>query len=236
MQKRSLNAQLRSEKGKNECNRLRMDGYIPSIIYSHGTAEAIKIKKNDFTTLFKGHISESVIFTLHIEGKGKDDDQMAFIKDYQRNPRTGEISHLDLFKVTKDEKIHTVVPLEFTGTPKGTKIGGLVEISKHDIEVECLPADLPEKIVIDISDLDINDYIHAKTIKIQDSVTIMTNPETVIVGVYVPKVVVEEAAPVEGVEGVAAEGEGEGEGEGETKGESKGESKAKGKASETSEK
>src|SRR4030042_6049477 len=108
---------------------------------------------------------------------------MACIKDYYKNPTTGEVLHLDLFKVTKGEKIHTTVPLEFSGTPKGTKIGGLVEISKHDIEVECLPKDLPEVIKIDISDLDLNQYIHVKDIKIEDTIKVLTNLDTVIVGV-----------------------------------------------------
>ena len=127
---------------------------------------------------------------------------MAFVKDFQRNPATGELVHIDLFKVTKGEKIHTTVPLKITGTPKGTKIGGLLEISKHEIEVECLPMELPETIEVDVTDLDLNEYIHAKDIKLADGVKLKSNPETVIASVHTPR-----AVAAEETEAPVAEGE-----------------------------
>lgn len=198
MQDKILNAQLRDERGKNSSYRLRQNDFIPAVLYSHGNCDTIKINKKEFTGLFKDAISESVIFTVKIEGK--DDDHLAFVKDLQRNPRTGELIHVDLFKVTRGEKINTIVPLSIVGTAKGTKVGGVIEISKHEVEVECLPKDLPELIEVDISELDINDYIHARDIQVSDDIDIKTNPETVIVSVHAPRLAaveeVEEEAEV----------------------------------------
>jgi large subunit ribosomal protein L25 len=204
MQNKVLNVKSRDQKKKNSCNRLRTSGLIPGIIYSHGKSESITVPVKEFYSLFKGHISESVLFKVLIDGK--DEDQMAFVKDLQKNPATGELVHVDLFKVTKGEKIHTTVPLRITGTAKGTKIGGLVEISKHEIEIECLPIALPEVIDIDITDLDLNEYIHARDIKLADGVKLKSNPDTVIVSVHTPRAVVEETV-TPGTEEATAEKE-----------------------------
>ena len=209
MQEKVLAVQSRTLKKKNSCNRLRNEGFIPGIIYSHGKSESIQVPRQEFSLIFKGHISESVLFSVHVDGKS--DDQLAFVKDYQRNPSTGELLHVDFFKVTKGEKIHTTVPIKIIGTAKGTKVGGLTDVSKHELEVECLPKDLPEEIVIDITDVDINEYIHARDIKVSDSVKIKTNPETVIVSVHPARTVAVEGE-VEAVE--VPEGEAAPEAEG----------------------
>ncbi|HPN11113.1 MAG TPA: 50S ribosomal protein L25, partial [Spirochaetota bacterium] len=129
-----------------------------------------------------------------------------YVKDYQADPMTGEILHLDLFRVTKDERIRTHVKIEFTGTAKGIKLGGILEVDMRELEVECLPMDLPEKIQINVTDLDIGDSIHVKDVNLGDAVKITSIPEASIASVHVPKV----AAVEEKVEeAVAAEGEGE---------------------------
>ena len=185
MNTRTLQAELRDNFGKNANNRLRASGFVPAVIYSHGQTRSIKITEKDLFGLFKGKISENILFDLKIPGN---EDVMAFVKNYQTDPITEKITHLDLFRVTKDEKIQTKVPLEFAGTPVGTKSGGRIEISYHEIQVECYPQDLPEKIVIDVSALDIDDNIHAKGISLAEGVKLVSNPELVIIAVHSPKV------------------------------------------------
>jgi large subunit ribosomal protein L25 len=224
MEAKSLTIEPRTDLGKNASYRVRKSGFIPGVIYSHGECEKIQIPRKDFFKLFKGKISESVIFDIHTKEKG-DTEKMAYVKDYQMDPLTGEILHIDLFKVTKDEKIHTHVPVEFIGTAKGTKLGGILEVDMREIEVECLPKDLPEKVQIDVTELMVGDSIHVKDIVLAEGVKIMSNPEASVASVHVPKIVVveekvEEVAAVEGE--VAAEGEGEVEGEGEAKAKAKG--------------
>jgi large subunit ribosomal protein L25 len=225
MQAKSITVEKRTEFGKNESRRIRKKGFIPAILYSHGQSEAIQVPEKEFFKLFKGRISESVIFDIVSSDKKDDVEKMAYVKDYQADPITGEILHLDLFKVTKDEKIHTHVKVEFVGTAKGIKLGGILEVDMRELEVECLPMDLPEKIQINVTDLDIGDSIHVKDVTLGDAVKITSNPEASIASVHVPKV----AAVEEKVEeAVAVEGEGE-EGKKAEEGEEKAEAKDKDK-------
>ncbi|MDA3899857.1 MAG: 50S ribosomal protein L25 [Spirochaetes bacterium] len=162
-----LKAEKRSETGKNINRRLRASGMIPAVVYSHGVGESISVCQKEFTGLFKGHISESVILTLMIDGKEQD----AYIKDYQKHPVTDQMIHLDFFKVTDGEKIHTFVALEFVGSPAGVKKGGVFEPIEREIEVEVLPRDLLEKIVVDVTKLEIGESVHISDLKVPDSMS-----------------------------------------------------------------
>ena len=181
MSAKTLIAESRDERGKNANRRLRAEGFIPAVLYSHGESEALKIQEKEFFKLFHGHISESVIFDVKISGGS---EAMAFVKTYQSNPVTDEVIHVDLYKVTKGEKIHTQVPLEIVGTPKGTKLGGLLEISEREIEVECLPQDLPEKLEVDVTELVIGQSIHAKDLDLGDAIKLRSNGDVVIAAVH----------------------------------------------------
>ena len=198
-----LNAELRTETGKNSCNRLRVEGYIPAVVYSHGKSDVIKIKEKEFGTLFKGHISESVIFNLHVNGAAES-DMMAFVKDYKAHTVTGRILHLDLFKVTKGEKIKTHVPVELVGTPKGLKMGGILEHGEREIYVHYAPAVLPEKITVDISELGVGESVHVSDIRISDEIEILTSGNSLVAAVERPRTA-EEAPAAEAEEAPAAE-------------------------------
>ncbi|MCP4131527.1 MAG: 50S ribosomal protein L25 [bacterium] len=198
MKGKSIDAEIRTEKGKNANRRTRAAGYIPAVLNAHGESEAIKIKKKDFFDLFKGRVSESIIFDLNIKEGAQ---QMAFVKEYQQNPITDEIIHLDLFKVTAGEKITTQVPLEIVGIPKGIKAGGILDISERELEVECLPKDLPELIQVDVTELMPGDSIHVKDVVVGDNIKILSNFDNVIASVHIPRAVVEdEEVEEEGLE------------------------------------
>ncbi len=189
MEIKNLEAKLRDETGKNNCNRLRAAGFIPGVVYSHGKSEALKISKKAFYTLFKGHISESIIIDLNVKDK---ETYQVFIKDFQRDPITDEIQHIDFFKVTTGEKIKTTIALNFTGQAFGVKEGGVFEVIDRVLEVEILPKDLTEKIEIDISNLAIGDAIHIKDIKAPESMIFTSEDEHVVAHVCVAKVIEEE--------------------------------------------
>jgi len=205
MEAKTLTVEPRTDFGKNASRRLRMSGFIPGVIYSHGETEAVQINMKDFFKLFKGRITESVIFDLHSLSKKNYEEKMAYVKDYQKNPVTNEILHVDLFKVTATEKIHTNVPVEFLGTALGAKMGGILEVEVREILVECLPRDLPEKIHVDVTNLNTGDSVHVRDLDLGEKVKILTNPEAVIVTVIIPKI----AAIEEKVEEAAVVAEGE---------------------------
>ncbi|HPS58708.1 MAG TPA: 50S ribosomal protein L25 [Spirochaetota bacterium] len=205
MQGKEINAEKRDLKGKNNCNRIRNEGFIPAVLYSHGESESIKISEKEFYKLFKGHISESVIFNLHVAGS-KDTELMAFVKDYCKHPVTDKVLHLDLFKVTKDEKIQTHVPVELVGTPAGLKLGGVLKQGEREVVVHCMPRHLPEKIEVDISDLLVGDVIHVSDIKHGEEIEILTSGNNLIASVDRPRAEVEtvEEAATEAAEPAAA--------------------------------
>ena len=201
MSAKSLTAVARDKMGKNNNNRLRVEGFIPAVVYSHGKSEAIKIQEKEFLTLFKGHISESVIFDLHIAGEA---DLMAYVKDFQRHPVTSRILHLDLYKVTKSEKIKTHVPIELAGVPVGLKMGGVLKQVERELFIQCLPGNLPEKITVDITKMVPGDTIHVGDIVHSTEFEILTTANNVVVAVERPKLVVEDetAEPVAAAEPV----------------------------------
>jgi large subunit ribosomal protein L25 len=200
MNTKVLKAEPRTSTGKNNCNRLRCDGFIPAVVYSHGKSEAIKIQEKDFSSLFKGHISESVIFDLQIDGE---EELMAFVKDFQRDPVTSKILHLDLFRVTKGEKIKTHVPIELVGVPAGLKVGGVLKQVEREIFIQCIPRNLPEKITIDISALMPGESIHVGDIKHGEELEILTSSNNVVVAVEKKKAETEEAVSTESAVAVA---------------------------------
>ncbi len=207
MKERTLNVELRNDFGKNACTRLRGNGFIPAVLYSHGNAESLKIDTKIFSSIFKGHISESVLIDLNITNKPDDPNHKAFVKDYQLDPVTSEIIHIDFFKITAGEKIRTLVPVEIEGTPKGVRTGGILEIFERELEIECLPKDLPEQIVLNVDNLDIGESIHIENIDLGESIKFMGTPDRVILSVVVPQVKEAEAEEIEAAEGLEEKSE-----------------------------
>ncbi len=198
MQKQLVNAEIRKEFGKNANNRLRMKGYIPAVMYSHGKTENLQILQKDFFKVFKGHVSESVLFDVNVIDNQSKSKHQVFVKDYQINPVTDEVIHLDLFKITEGEKIHTRVAVEIIGTPKGVRQGGILELVERELEIECLPAEIPEKIALDVTNLEIGDSIHVKDIPSSGSLKFLGDLEKVVVTILAPHKA-EEPTPVEAV-------------------------------------
>ncbi len=186
MEEKVLKAQPRDLKGKNNNRRLRNEGFVPAVVYSHGESEAIQVSQKNIFDLFKGKISESVIFKLEVEGS-QDDELMAYVKAYQKDAVTEEYIHLDLYKVTKGEKIKTIVPIELIGTPKGVKLGGVFKQGEREVSVVCLPRDLPTKFEVDINNLDTGDSLLVSDIVHDDAVEILSNPLNVVAAVARPR-------------------------------------------------
>lgn len=186
MDGRLLNAEVRTERGKNSCYRLRVQGYIPAVVYSHGKSDAIKVKEKDFLTLFKGHISESVLFTLKVDGLAEK-EMTAYVKDYQRDPVSGRVLHLDFYRITKGEKIKTHVPIELVGEPKGVKLGGILEHGERELFIHCAANLLPERIEVDITNLGLGDAIHVSDLKLNPEIEILTSGHSLIAVVERPR-------------------------------------------------
>lgn len=194
MKTHKLTAQIRRETGKNACSRLRRNGFIPAVIYTHGKSEAVQVPAREFGKLFLGNISESVIIDLEVSGGSAEKGQKVIVKDYQVNPVTDEVTHLDFYKVDLSEKLQTVVPVSTIGTSKGERMGGMLDVIERELQIEALPADLPEKIEIDVTNLDLGHSILVKDLPVSGSLRFLADPERVVVTVLVPKAAKEEVA------------------------------------------
>jgi large subunit ribosomal protein L25 len=183
-----LAAKNRVGAGSSEARRLRKSGRIPAVLYGRsGKAIAIDLDAQEFARGVK-HISESTIVKVEIDGKPFD----AFVKDTQRNILDGNVLHVDFYEVESGVVLRARVSLHLHGNPAGVREGGILENPLHEIEVECLPKDLPERIDIDISGLKVNQSLHVRDIPLGEGVKLISGADQVVALV---KFVKAEAAP-----------------------------------------
>jgi large subunit ribosomal protein L25 len=186
-----LAARNRVGKGSAEARRIRRSGRIPAVLYGRsGTSIAIDLDAREFSNRVK-NISESTIVKVEVEGASSYD---AFVKDAQRSITEGAILHVDFYEVESGVALRARVSLHLVGNPVGVREGGVLESPLHEIEVECFPKDLPERIEVDISELKVNQSIHVRDLKLGDGVRLLSNADQVIALVKYAKE--EVAAPV----------------------------------------
>ncbi len=207
MEQKTLNAESRAKLGKGESGRLKRRGRIPAVIYGHQEPLAVSIDAHEFDTKFH-HISESTIIRLAVGGQERE----VLIRDFQEDAVGGQVTHIDFYEVDKNRSLRTNVRVELTGAPVGVKEGGLLEHFVHEVEVECLPASLPEKILLDVNELRLGKSLHVRELPPVEGVRFLNPPEQVVCAVVHKRVEVEApvaaAVPAEGEEAAAAaEGE-----------------------------
>lgn len=201
MEEVTLSAEIREQTGTAASRRFRRAGNVPAVVYGHKEGPvAVLLKSEDVQRVVSHRIK---MVKLSVGGKV---DQM-LVKDVQFDVFGDEVLHIDFERVAMDELIEVECPVELTGTSKGAAAGGVLEHPTSDLHISCLPANIPEAIKVSVSDLAIGDSIAAKDIKAPDGVTILTDPEAILVTIRPPlKVEEEEEAPVE-EEGAAAAGD-----------------------------
>ena len=201
----TLQAEKRDGRGKNEARRLRAGGRIPAVVYGteKNTATAIAV---DPKVLMRILHSESGVNTLvNLEGAGLATGGKVLVKEYQLDPIDHRLLHADFYAVAMDKMLTVTVPVVLKGEPRGVKQqGGIVDFVNREIEVECLPADIPEHIDIDISELMLHQGIRVRDLQQDAKWKPITEPETMIVHVVTVKV--EEAPAADATVAAAAPG------------------------------
>jgi len=181
-------------------HRLAHENRIPAVLYGPGRdTVSLSIDRHDFELLMAHHASSSMIVELKVEGEKKPINAM--IREMQTSPVKGQIIHVDFMVVQMDVAVHAAITLHFINDAAGVKAGGILTTNFHEINVEAKPGDLPEAIEIDVAALEIGDTLHVKDISAPKGVTILDDPEEVLVSVQAPRVEVEE----EGVEAAEPE-------------------------------
>jgi large subunit ribosomal protein L25 len=171
-----LSARNRTGKGSAEARRIRRNGRIPAVLYGRsGSSFTIDLDGRDFSSQVK-NISESTIVKVEVEGKTYE----AFVKDTQRSIVEGSILHVDFYEVESGVALRARVSLHLSGNPVGVREGGVLESPLHEVEVECLPKDLPERIEVDISELKVNQSLHVRDLKLGEGVRLVSNEDQVV--------------------------------------------------------
>jgi large subunit ribosomal protein L25 len=171
-----LSAKNRPGKGSQEARRIRRSGRIPAVLYGRsGAAISIDLDAREFINGVKS-ISESTIVKVEVDGQSHD----AFVKDTQRNITDGSILHVDFYEVESGIALRTRVSVHIHGTPVGVREGGVLEFPLHEIEVECLPKDLPERIDVDVSELKVNQSLHVRDIALGEGVRLISAADQVV--------------------------------------------------------
>lgn len=217
MEKILVKADKRPELGKGGARSLRRSGVLPAVVYSGGSSTAIKIDTKQMTKLIDSGVGEHALITIELNEDGQKTSQHpVLVKDFQQDPVSEELLHVDFIEVSLKKVVHVTVPVEITRQPAGVKMGGILQHRLREIEVECLPTQIPEKFEVDAGFVEIGHALHVSDLPELEGVKIITDAAEVILLVSAPvaeeapaEEAVEEAAEPELVKGKGKEGEGE---------------------------
>ena len=195
-----VSAQSRADRGKNAARRLRASGMIPAVVYGgKGDSVAVSVDPKTLLRVLRSEAGRNTILSLDLGDAGK---TSAILKSWQVDPIDEKFIHADFFRIAMDVAIKVKVPILTKGEARGVKVdAGILEIIMREVEVECLPGDIPERIELDVTDLGIHGALRVSDLKISDKVKILDEADQIVVHVVSVK---EEAAPT-----VAAPVEGE---------------------------
>jgi len=230
-----VTAAPRDSRGKNEARRLRVSGQIPAVLYgAQGEAVSLAVSAKQVGQILRSATGHNTLFQVALSGK----EQPAIVTDWQVDPVTGNLLHVDLLRIAMDVRMKVKVPVHTFGEPSGVKVqGGVFEMVMREVEVECLPADIPTEFKVDVSGLALNQSLRASDLPLDTAkVKLLTDPNSVVAHVVTLRV--EEEKPVEAavVGTTPAEPEVIKKGKKEVEGEEGAEEEGKPKAAEKAEK
>jgi large subunit ribosomal protein L25 len=182
---------------------VRAIGKVPAVVYGKGSdPRHVAVDHHDLSVAFHSAAGLNVLINLEIDGE---EGVPTLVKDIDRHPFRNQIRHVDFIRVSLTEKVRAEVSLHFVGTPIGVREGGILSPIRNSIEIEALPAEIPPAIEVDVSALAVNDDLRVSDLAPIEGVTIMEDPDEMIVTVAVPAVEVEEPVEVEVEEGEEGE-------------------------------
>ena len=167
----NLKVSLRDTVGDGPSRTLRRDGKIPAILYGPRIDPLkLTIDRLDLEPVFKtGSVAQKL---LRLEIKGLDRTPSVMIKEVQKHPVTHSLLHVDLYEVIMDQKIKVMIPVVTTGNSIGVEMGGMLQIIRREVEVLCLPDQIPDSITVDITHLDVGDSVHVKDLKVPETIEV----------------------------------------------------------------
>jgi large subunit ribosomal protein L25 len=188
----TLNATSRNNCGSRKSRQLRRDGFIPAVMYGRDGNQSLAVSTAEFKKLWKQVLGTTAIIEVSIDGKKS---HTSLIQEVQRNSRNDEFLHIDFHEVSAQEKIHTPISVHIHGESIGVKQeNGTLDVNLHEVEVRCLPKDLPSFIDLDVSELHAGQAIHIKDLPAIPGVEFLGDPDLVVVSCLAAKGATEDAA------------------------------------------
>ncbi len=203
-------AEVRHTRGKNEARRTRRSGKVPAVVYgSYKEAVSVSVDPKEVNQILHSSTGHNTIFNLDIQGV---ENTPVMLVDWQNDPIKGHLLHADLKRIDLNKRLKVFVPVVTTGEPRGVKVqGGLLEAVVREVEIECLPDDIPEHFVMDVSELMIGQSRRAGDIPMFGSIKLASNPDSVVAHVVTRRAsdtaATGVAAPAEAAPAAAAEPE-----------------------------
>lgn len=175
----TIAAESRDSRGKNAARRLRVTGSVPAVLYGGGgEPEAVSVNPKELTKILNSRTGHNTIFNLGLTGK---EPAPVMIIDWQYDPIKDNLLHVDLKRIDLAKRLHVKVPVVTQGDPRGVKVqGGLLEIITREIEIECLPNDIPEQFALDVSEMLIGQGIRASEVPLTGSMKLLSAGDSVI--------------------------------------------------------
>jgi large subunit ribosomal protein L25 len=197
----TLDAARRTRFGRNESGRLRREGHIPAVLYGGATrdAESITVDPKQLLHILHSDSGANTLIALSLDGAG---DTRVLVKEYQIHPVTHRLLHADFYRIAMDKVLQVTVPIKLVGEAKGIKLqNGVIDFVHRDLEIECLPADIPEQITIDVTELMLHQGVRVRDLDTGGKWTPLSELDMLIVHLVAPRV---EAAPATDEAAVAA--------------------------------
>jgi large subunit ribosomal protein L25 len=189
----TLEAVRRDQFGKNEANRLRASGRIPAVLYggNSGKAEPLAVDPKDLMRILHSQSGVNTLISLQVDGGA---ETRVLVKEYQVDPVYHKLLHADFYRVAMDKVLQVTVSIRLVGDAKGIKAqGGVVDFVHRELEIECLPADIPEHVVVDVTELMVGQGVRVRDLVTDDKWTPVSDADMLIVHVIAPKAEVEPA-------------------------------------------
>ncbi len=182
-----LTVAVREQAGKGAARSMRRAGKIPAVLYGQGECLSLTVNPLELIKILKSHAGSTALISLTVDGAKSKPNRTALLRDYQVDPVTGDVLHADLFEISMSKPIRVKVPVKVIGSiSAGVKEGGVLHHNMRDIQIECLPAALPDYIEVDASSLTIASGIHVKELGAREGVRFLDDADQMVVSVAAP--------------------------------------------------
>ncbi len=195
MQRMEMTAEFREKRGKGAARSVRRTGMIPAVMYASGESTSLVLDPADVAKVLRSGAGENALITLKIRGMGKNsggsgssaEERLTILRDIQLDPLNGKVLHEDLFEISLDKMIRVRVPTEVIGqVPAGVKEGGVLQHPLREVELECLPMSIPDRLQVDASELKIGEAIYLRDLNLGEGIRLLGHGDQVVVSIAAP--------------------------------------------------